>query len=70
MLRFDKATYSLLLLKSILCKRLNNNLRVSEFCNTITKLYYYTSIYRIHKYSILLYFFFSIQRIYDLTNII
>ena len=59
MLRFDKATYLVLLLKSIWSKRLNNNLGVSEFYNTITKLYYYTSIYRIHKYSILLFYNFD-----------
>ena len=61
MLRFDKAIYLSFFLKSFLSVRLSNSLR--EY------LYYYTFIeFIILLYTYLVTSFFSIQRIYDLSD--
>ena len=61
MLRFDKAIHLSFFLKSFLSVRLSNSLR--EY------LYYYTFIeFIILLYTYLVTSFFSIQRIYDLSD--
>ena len=76
MLRFGKATYVSLLLKSILSARLSNSLKdldvllFLEFRNMVSILYYTFTEFIILLYTFLVNFFCSIQTLYDLTDFI